>query len=482
MSLQCYQLAVVGAGSAGLASAVHAAELGARVALIERHRVGGDRLSYRLPAAAMIQAARACRRVWPAKADRRLTDPGEIDVAAVLKRARRLRTVAAGADGAENLRALGVDVIFGEARLVAADALEVEDRRLEFRRAVIATGARTAVPRVSGLDEVDFYTPERLFELTALPPRLGVVGAGSRGCEIAQAFTVLGSEVDLFVDGDRLLSGRDPDAAALVAEAMRRDGMRLHRNSRELTLRPGGDGDGVIVSLPDGGPEIAVDKLLVATGPLPNVERLGLEAAGVHYGLSGIEVDRHLRTSNRRIFAAGGVVSPEANPRRNVAHGRAADADARTAVRNALLFRRLERRRRTVPRATYTWPEIARVGIGADEAAASPKIETLTVSLAEADRGELFGGEGFLRLHVRRRGGEVLGGTLVADRAAELIGPLAMAVGRGLRIGVFADVPLPHPTRGEIYRRAAFAWRRQAARRRSASRWIGFWLALRSRF
>ncbi len=480
MSLQRYQLAIVGAGSAGLASAALAAELGASVALIERHRLGGDRLGYCLPAAVVIRAARdrAARdraaRDRPAheRAGRR---PDPVDFAGVFQQARRLRTEATAVSGAESLRDLGVDVVYGEARFVAGDAVEVESgrgpgRRLEFRRALIATGARTAASRIPGLEDVAYLTPETLFELTALPRRFGVVGAGSRGCESAQAFADLGSEVHLFAAGDRLLPGRDPDAAAIVAEAMRRDRLELHMSSRALELKA--RGDEVRVLLPDGRPEIAVDELLMATGPAPNVEGLGLEAAGVEYDLSGVEVDRYLRTTNRRIFAAGGVVSPP---------GLAPDADARMAVRNALLFRRLERRRRTVPRATYTRPEIARVGIGAAQAAASAKrIETLTVPLADADRGELFGGVGFLRLHLKRRGGEILGGTLVADRAVELIAPLAMAVANRMPLGVFADVPLPHPTRGEIYRRAAFAWRRRQARRKRAPL-ISLWLKLMSR-
>ncbi len=479
MSLQRYQLAVVGAGSAGLASAALAAELGASVVLVERHRLGGDRLGYRVPAAAVIRAAR----------DRAALNPDRDDFAGIFKRARRLRTEATAASGVESLRDLGVDVVFGEARFVAADAVEVEDRRLEFRRALIATGARTAAPRIPGLEDAAFLTPESLFELTARPRRFGVVGAGSRGCEMAQTFAALGSEVHLFAAGDRLLPGRDADAAALVAEAMRRDGVELHMSARALELRR--QGDEVRVVLPGARLAVTIDELLLATGPSPNVEGLGLEAAGVEYDLSGIEVDRCLRTTNRRIFAAGGVVVPEEYEWGIAPPGLAPDADARMAVRNALLFRRLERRRRTVPRVTYTRPEIARVGIGCREAAASAKsIQTLTVPLADADRGGLFGSDGsprangttgFLRLHLKRRGGEVLGGTLVADRAAELIGPLAMAVNQRMRLGVFADIPLPHPTRGEIYRRAAFVWRRLEARRKPAPL-ISFWLKLRSRF
>ncbi len=491
MSLQRYQLAVVGAGSAGLASAALAAELGASVALIERHRIGGDRLRYRVPAALLIRAAR----------DRAADDAG-----ALFKRTRDLSEVAARV---QSLRDLGVDLVYGEARFVAADALEVAGRRIEFRRALIATGARTAVPRIPGLGDLAFRTPETLFELTELPGRFGVLGAGSRGCEMAQAFTDLGSEVHLFVAGDRLLPGRDLDAAEIVAAAMRSSGIELHMGARDLEVRQ--RQNEVRVALPDGRGEIAVDELLVATGPIPNVERLGLEAAGVSYDLSGIEVDRGLRTTNRRIYAAGGVVAPEGKKRnvapegnqRNIAperetpSGLAADADARTAVRNALLFRHLARRRRTVPRVTYTRPEVARVGLGAGEAASDTDVETLTVPLADADRGELFGAEGaarsgrdagFLRLHLKRRNGKILGGTLVAERAAELIGPLAMAVHQRMSLGVFAEIPLPHPTRGEIYRRAAFVWRRRRARRQSRRFWpsaadlVGLWLKLSSRF
>ncbi len=186
-----YHLAVVGAGSAGLASAALAAELGARVALIERHRLGGDRLRYRFPAAALIRAARDRAARYRADRDRTLRE----DFTAIWKRARRQR--AADATDAESLRRIGVDIYDGEARFVAADAVEIESghgpsRRLEFRRALIATGARTAVPRIPGLDAVAFRTPETLFEMTSRPCRFAVLGAGSRGCEMAQAFADLG--------------------------------------------------------------------------------------------------------------------------------------------------------------------------------------------------------------------------------------------------------------------------------------------------
>ncbi len=468
MSLQRYHLAVVGAGSAGLASAALAAELGARVVLIERHRLGGDRLRYGVPAVAVARAAHGGS-----------TGAG---LAAVMERTRRLRAEAVAAADPARLRDLGVDVFFGEGRFVAADAVEVDGRRLRFRRAVIATGARMAVPRRPGLEDVAYRTPETVFELSGPPRRFGVLGGGSRGCELAQAFAVLGSRVHLFAPGDRILPGRDAGAAAIVAEAMRRDGVEIHPHSEISEIRPAGGGFAVVA---DGVPERVFDELLLAAGPTPNVEGLGLEAAGVEYDLSGVEVDRCLRTTNRAIFAAGGVVSPEGNKRNNVPPGLAPDVDARMAVRNALLFRRLERRRRTVPRVTYTDPQIARVGIDAETAAASPqRIETVTLPLADADRAGLFGGEGFLRLHLRRRGGRffsfggaILGGTLVAPRAAELIAPLAMAVSRRMRLGDFAEIPLPHPSQSEIYRRAAFDWRR---RHRPARGLLGRWFQLTS--
>ncbi len=475
-NLQRYHLAVVGAGSAGLASAALAAELGGRVALIERRRLGGDRLRYGVPAAALAQAARTLRTARRAQELFGGPRPAGADFAAVMDRARRLRADAGATADPARLRDLGVDVFFGEGRFVAADAVEVDGRRLRFRRAVIATGARMAVPRRPDLADIAYRTPDTLFELTALPRRLGVLGGGSRGCEMAQAFAAFGCKVHLFAPGERILPRRDADAAAIVTAAMRRDGVDLHPRSEILELRRR---DAAFTVLAQGTPELAFDQLLLAAGPTANVEGLGLEAAGVEYDLSGVEVDRCLRTSNRRIFAAGGVVSPP---------GLAADTDARMAVRNALLFRRLERRRHTVTRATFTSPEIARVGIDAEQAAASPsRIETVTVPLADADRIGLFGEQGFLRLHLRRRGGRIsgglgggriLGGTLVANQATELVGPLAMAVRERMRLSVFAEIPLPHPTRGEIYRRAAFAWRR---RKTAASGLLGLWLELTSR-
>ncbi|HEX5631738.1 MAG TPA: FAD-dependent oxidoreductase, partial [Gemmatimonadales bacterium] len=302
-----YHLVVVGAGTGGLVTAAIAAGLGARVALVERRFMGGDCLvTGCVPSKALLRSARAWTEAR--SASRRFGAPpttGEGDFAAVMGRLRRLRADLAPADGAARFRDLGVDVFLGEDRFTALDALEVEGATLRFARAVVATGARPSAPPIPGLADVGYRTSETIFELESSPSRLAVVGGGPIGCELAQAFARLGSAVTLLEAGPRLLPRDDARAATIVRDALERDGVRV---------RLGADvgrvwrADGAIrLEIAGAGEPLAVDEILVATGRAPNVEGLGLDAAGVRTGPDGVVVDDRLRTSNPRIFAVGDV-------------------------------------------------------------------------------------------------------------------------------------------------------------------------------
>jgi pyruvate/2-oxoglutarate dehydrogenase complex dihydrolipoamide dehydrogenase (E3) component len=452
-----YHLVVVGAGTGGLVSAAIAAALGARVALVERHLMGGDCLNVGcVPSKAVIRAARGWREARHAAAS--FGGPavdGGGDFAAAMARMRRLRAGLAPVDGARRFSEMGIDVFLGEGMFVAGDALEVGGSTLRFRRAVIATGAGAALPPIPGLEAAEPLTNETVFTLTALPRRLVVLGAGPIGVELAQSFARFGSEVHLVDRGPRILHRDDPDAAAIVARHLEADGVRMHLGASVTEVERDGALRRVRVSRGDGEEAIEGEVLLVALGRSPNVEGLGLEAAGIERGPHGVAISRHLRTSNRRVYAVGDVASAA-----RFTH--AADAQARIVVQNALLHRRLRADRLLVPWATYTSPEVAHVGLTAAAAAARDDVETLTMPLAEVDRAVLDGAEdGFLRLHLARRSDRLLGATVVAEHAGDLVGELATAIRLRIGLGRLGDTIRPYPTQGEVVRRAADAWRRR---------------------
>jgi pyruvate/2-oxoglutarate dehydrogenase complex dihydrolipoamide dehydrogenase (E3) component len=453
-----YNLVVVGAGAAGLVSAAGAAGLGARVAIIERELLGGDCLNVGcVPSKALISAARV------AAASRRGEDFGvgsaesvTVDFAAVMERMRRLRADISKVDSAERFRDLGVDVFLGDATFTGPDRVRVGDQELTFRRAVIATGARAQAPDIPGLADVDYLTNETVFSLEVLPPRLGVVGAGPVGCELAQTFARLGSEVHLFETEHGVLPKEEPDAAEIIREALERDGVKLHCCGKSLRVSP--DGDQIALSVDSHGRnvEISVDQLLVSVGRAPNVDGLGLEAAGVEYDRRrGVVVDDRLRTSNKRIFAAGDICS-----RFQFTH--AADFMARLVIQNALFFGRAKASALTIPWCTYTSPELAHVGLDPRSApAAGIEIETFTQDFADVDRAILEGEtEGFVRIHVAKGSDRIVGATVVATNAGDLIGTLSMAMTRKIGLGAIAGVIHPYPTQGDAIRKVGDQYNR----------------------
>ncbi len=456
-----YHLVVVGAGTAGLVTAAGAAGLGAKVALVERHLMGGDCLNVGcVPSKGIIRAARA----WhEARHAHELGGPqatGDGDFAVAMERMRRIRAGISHHDSARRFSALGIDVFLGSGQLVASDAVEVAGRRLRFRKAVIATGARAAAPPIEGLEEAGYLTNETIFELERLPARLAVVGGGPIGCEMAQTFARFGAEVTVLDQMDHVLPREDADAAAVVQDALVASGVTLELGVaiERVEARPGGE---KVVRFSRGGVagpgsgQVRSDAIFVAVGRAPNVESLGLEAAGVEYSKKGVEVDDHLRTSNPRIFAAGDVAS-----RYQFTH--VADALARIAIQNALFFGRAKASDLVIPWCTYTSPEIAHVGLYEREATErGVAVDTLTIPLAEVDRALLDGeAEGFLRVHLKKGSDTILGATLVAEHAGDMLGELCLAITAGVGLGKIAGVIHPYPTQGEVVKKAADTWRR----------------------
>ena len=459
-----YHLVVIGAGTAGLVSAAIAVGLGARVALVERHQMGGDCLNVGcVPSKGMLRAARAWHGARTAAAD--FGGPvatGDGDFAAAMTRMRTLRAEMSRVDAASRFRGLGVDVFLGEGRFVARDAIAVRDRNgheasLRFRRAIIATGARAAVPPIQGIEETGYLTNETVFELESRPSRLLVVGGGPIGCELAQAFARLGSAVTVLNADARLLPKEDPDASRIVEQSLINDGVTIHHQARVVSARR--DGNTRVLGYERSGQpaEVQGDAILVAAGRAPNVEGLGLDAADVRHSRKGIDVSERFRTSNRRVFAIGDCAS-----RFQFTH--AADAQARLAVPNALFFGAGGGKASdlVMPWCTYTSPEVAHVGMTAEEAAASPDaIQTITIPLGEVDRAVLDGDTaGFFRVHLARGSDRIRGATFVAAHAGEMISEVTAAMVNGIGLGGLGRTIHPYPTHAEAIRKAADAYRR----------------------
>jgi pyruvate/2-oxoglutarate dehydrogenase complex dihydrolipoamide dehydrogenase (E3) component len=455
-----YDLVVIGGGTAGLVSAVGAAGLGARVALVERHLLGGDCLiTGCVPSKALIRSARVVGELR--RAPGLGVRPGDVtvDFGAVMQRMRERRTTIAAHDSAERLRTAGVDVFFGTAKFTDARTVMVGEHRLRFGRAVIATGGRPTAPPVPGLDQVPFLTSENVFTLTERPRRLLVIGAGPIGCELAQAFARLGSDVTIFDQAAQVLPREDPDAAAIVDRALRADGVRLElgvkldridRSAGELHAHFTRSGDGRV----DTG-SVAGDALLVAAGRAPNIEDLGLDAAGIAATKHGVTVDDRLRTTNARVYASGDVCS-------EYKFTHVADALSRMVLRNALFYGRQKVSDLVIPWVTYTDPEVAHVGVSeADVAKSGGRLQTITIDLSAVDRAVVDDAtEGFVRVHHAR--GALRGCTIVSPRAGENIAEAVYAMTHGATLASLSATIHPYPTEAEALRKAGDAYRRQS--------------------
>jgi pyruvate/2-oxoglutarate dehydrogenase complex dihydrolipoamide dehydrogenase (E3) component len=454
-----YNLVVVGAGTAGLVTAAGAAGLGAKVALVERHLMGGDCLNYGcVPSKCMIRSSRIMAEARDAHLVGIRMPPGaEADFPAVMERMRRLRAKISDHDSASRFRELGVDVFLGDGRFLGPDRVEVDGKVLRFKRAVIATGARPVDPPVEGLAEAGYLTNETVFSLTDLPRRLLVLGAGPIGCELAQAFRRLGSEVTLVGRAPQLLPREDHDAAAILAMAFERDGVqvRLGTTVQRVLVTPG-RGKEIHLATGGRGEVIMTDEILAGAGRAPNVVGLGLEEAGVAYDeRSGVKVNDFLQTTNPAIYAAGDVC---------LAHKftHTADAAARIVIQNALFRGRKRLSALTIPWCTYTDPEIAHAGMYESQAREQGiQVETFFRPLNDVDRAVADGEEeGFVKVHVRKGTDKILGATIVARHAGEMISEITLAMVGNIGLKTLGTVIHPYPTQAEAIRQVADAYNR----------------------
>jgi len=451
-----YDFVVIGGGTAGLVCAVGAAGLGARVALVERARLGGDCLNTGcVPSKAILRTARAIGELRRAEALGVRVTGVDVDFAAVMRRMRQRRAELAVNDSAERLTRLGIQVFFGDAAFTGSSEIAVGSQTLRFTRAAIATGSRPAVPPIEGLSNTPHLTNETVFDITERPNRLLVIGGGAIGCELSQAFARFGSRVTVFDQARRILSNDDPDASVLVQRALTNDGVQFELGT-VISHVSHANGAPIVHfrRSPDGPQEqFAGDRLLVAVGRAPNVERLDLARAGIQAGAHGVVVDDRLRTSNRRVYAAGDVCS-----RFQFTH--IADASARIVIQNALFFGRRRASALTIPWCTYTDPEVAHVGLSAGDAdKRRPDVQTISVPLSDVDRAVLDDEtQGFVRVHHEL--GRVLGCTIVAAHAGEMIGQASDAIARGATLNDFSSTIYPYPTQVEALRKAGDAYRR----------------------
>lgn len=469
-----YHLLIVGAGPAGLVAAEAAAALGAKVALVERNRLGGDCLNVGcVPSKTIIRTSRLYAEMLDAENyGAQVPTAIGIEFSAVMERMRRVRARISRVDSAERLRTAGVDVFFGEARFSSRDTVEVDGAPLRFKKALVATGARPETPSIPGLNDAGFLTNETVFDLTALPRRLLIVGGGPLGCELAQAFCRLGSQVSIAQGAPLFLPKEERDAVQLLSDAFARDGIEIHLNTNVTGVRMEGKQKVVDLVSDDYRSTLAVDEILTGIGRVPNVEGLGLDLAGVEYDVvSGIHVNDFLQTTNSRIYAAGDVCL-------DCRFTHTADASARIVVQNALFLGRKRWSALTIPWCTYTDPEVAHVGMYVREAREKDiPIKTFTVPMHDVDRAIADGEEhGFVKIHVKEGTDTILGATVVARHAGEMINGISLAIVAGIGLAGIARVIHTYPTQAEAIKMAADAYNR--TRLTPAIKWLSKrWLA-----
>jgi len=473
-----YNLVVIGAGTAGLVTAAGAAGLGAKVALVEKHLLGGDCLIVGcVPSKAMIRSSRAAFDTREAgHFGVRVAAPPQVDFPAAMERLRKLRADLSPHDSAERFAKLGVDVFLGEARFTGPDTVQVAGQTLRFKRAVIATGARPMQPPIPGLAEAGYLTNETVFSLIERPARLAVIGGGPIGCELAQAFQRLGSRVSLLHKNAHLLDREDMEAAAIVQSAFLREGVAVRLNARITRVERNGSEKLVYYEAQGKEETIAVDEILAGAGRAPNVEGLNLEAVGVQYDpRKGVLVNDCLQTTNPRIFAAGDVCLTW-----KFTH--AADFSARIVIQNALFLGRKKASALTMPWCTYTDPEIAHVGLYEREARErGVAVDTYVREFKEVDRAVLDGeADGFVKFHVKKGRDEILGATIVARHAGEMISEIGVAMAARLGLSKLASVIHPYPTQAEAIRQCGDAYNRTRLTP-TVKKWMSRWLAWQRR-
>lgn len=450
-------ICVIGGGSGGLSVAAAAAAFGVPVVLVEKGKMGGDCLNYGcIPSKALLAAAKQAVAMDKASEFGVTGQRGKVNFFDVRNHVHAVIAAIAPNDSKERFTGLGVRVIEGAARFKDKDTVTVDDEiEIKARRFVIATGSSPAVPPIAGLAETPYLTNETIFDLTVCPKHLAVIGAGPIGLELAQAFRRLGADVTVF-EAAVPLAKDDPECAALVLDALSREGVTIRTGVAVASVRRG-KGKVVITIGQDTSFDAQVETIeashvLVAAGRRPNVDDLGLDAAGITHDRRGITVDRGLRTSNKRVYAIGDVAGA-------LQFTHVANYHAGLVIRNALFRLPIRTNNDVIPWVTYTDPELAQVGLTEAQARErGTKFNVLRWPYHDNDRAQV---ERTTRGHIKvvtTRRGRILGATIVGAQAGELIATWALAIGQGMNVRALAGTVFPYPTLSELGKRAAITY------------------------
>ncbi len=480
-----YNVVVIGAGTAGLVTAAGTAGLGGRVALIERHKMGGDCLNFGcVPSKALISSTRAIETIRHAQKYGLGKMEPSFEFTNVFERMRARRARIEPNDSEERFESLGVDVFKGQARFLSPNEVEIDGHTvLRSKHFVIATGRRAGIPPIEGIENVPYFTNETIFDnLNEKPERLVVVGAGPIGCELGQVFNRLGVEVTLVEFMPQIMGKEDIDVARFVQDQLETEGVRVLTNTSlktaerrngsihlEASQRTGDDGETPIT--------LDTDAVLIAAGRIPNVEDLNLEAAGVAYERHGIPVNEYLQTNRKHIYAAGDIAGPY-----QFTH--TADAQARIAIRNVLMpfqFLRQKATMKVVPWATYTDPEVAHAGLSENEAEEKGiAYDLYKQELQDVDRNIVESEEkGYAKILTEKGGDRILGVTLVGAHAGDLLHEFVLAMNHDIGLRGIATTIHAYPTFAEIARKLGDQYNRTRLTPRARS--IFGWLYRRQR-
>ena len=447
-----YDIVIIGGGSAGLVVASAAAQLKAKVALVERNKLGGDCLWFGcVPSKSLIHASRVAYQVKNAARFGIYTEPPEIEFAKVTGHVQQVIANIQTHDSPERFRGLGVEVIFGEGKFIDKKTFEVDGQQLTARAFVIATGSRPAIPSVEGLHSADFLTNEKVFDLKERPNSLVIIGAGPIGCELGQAFSRLGSNVTIISSKSHILPKEEPEAALVVQKQFESEGINILKEVRAEKVEVV-DGKKQVTA---GGKNIIVDEILVAGGRLPNVESLNLEVAGVEVGKPGIIVNEKLQTTNSKIYACGDVIG-------GYQFTHVAGYEAVVALTNALFFPISKVNYRVIPWATFTDPELARVGLTEKQAKEryGDDVCVLKQPFSGVDRAQAEAATtGFCKI-ITKGNGEILGAHLVGISAGELIHEIVLAMSHKLPVSALTGIHV-YPTLSEVNSKAGLLLKKQ---------------------
>ena len=442
-----YDVVIIGGGSGGLVVASAAAQLKAKVALVEKDRLGGDCLWFGcVPSKSLLHASRVAHEVKTSSRFGIYSTPPDIQFSEAIGHVQKVISNIQPNDSPERFESLGVEVIFGEGQFKDQKTFTVNGRDLNARAFVVSTGSRPKVPPIEGLEEAGFLTNEQVFSLKERPDSLAVIGAGPIGCELGQALHRLGSQVTMISSRDHILSKEEPEAALVVEEQLEADGINVIRGKRAQKVEVI-DGKKYLWV---GDEKVIVDEILVSSGRVPNVDSLNLEAAGVQYNEKGLIVNQKLQTSNKRIYACGDVIG-------GYQFTHVAAYEAAVVIQNALFFPSAKADYRVIPWATFTEPELARVGLTEEQAREryGNEFEVLKQEFADVDRAQAEGATaGFAKIITTPKG-QILGAHIVGPSAGEIIHEVILAMKNQLPVSALTGMIHIYPTLSEVNSKAA---------------------------